>query len=543
MSSAPDSPPFELTVCERAVRPRRGPPAPRFKAATSSQLDPIRGCPDLNVAKDHPARWVKEWVAKLDTTLLMKGYSSLGRHGHDPRNVLAVWIYASLQGLHYATKVAAALKTDAAYLFLSEGHAVSVSVLKAFRATHGAFFEAAVAQTVALANTLKLLDPQQCAVDSMRLEAHASPASMRTLTRSTKRLDELEKTDTSTLTEPQKEIHAEKVAKHSEAVRRCNDEDRTSLSTTNASAGLLKFPSGASGPGHRIAVGAIGVKLRLIVTVLINAVANDFGQLADLVRGLRVQLIAAGIDPTTKIQVGADAGYLSIDDLRYAADNRDIVDILIHESAAAVRKGADGAYFGRDRFQIDEDGSATCPAGTRMKGPQAIGDGRRKWTGVGCAACPLRAKCTSAKERSLSQHPENEKLHDKMRERMGQPGAKERYNKRIATVEPVFSGIESMMGYRRASSRRTATIRAEIFMKVLAYNLSRLRVGARLIVVRFAICEDGSQLRILASWTEVAAPIRPEPPSPITPVKRAANAGNAYPGTGETTCFEVWKFF
>jgi hypothetical protein len=38
-----------------------------------------------------------------------------------------------------------------------------------------------------------------------------------------------------------------------------------------------------------------------------------------------------------------------------------------------------------------------------------------------------------------------------MRARMEAPGGRERYNRRIATVEPVFSNLESAMGFRRAS--------------------------------------------------------------------------------------------
>jgi hypothetical protein len=38
----------------------------------------------------------------------------------------------------------------------------------------------------------------------------------------------------------------------------------------------------------------------------------------------------------------------------------------------------------------------------------------------------------------------------------------------MATIEPVFSHIEDVMAYRRASSRHPTTIVAEVLMKVLA---------------------------------------------------------------------------
>lgn len=45
-----------------------------------------------------------------------------------------------------------------------------------------------------------------------------------------------------------------------------------------------------------------------------------------------------------------------------------------------------------------------------------------------------------------------------MRTRIDAPGGRQRYNRRIATVEPVFSKLESAMGFRRASSRHEGTV-------------------------------------------------------------------------------------
>ena len=66
-----------------------------------------------------------------------------------------------------------------------------------------------------------------------------------------------------------------------------------------------------------------------------------------------------------------------------------------------------------------------------------------------------------------------------MRDRLTRPGARERYNRRISTVEPVFSAIEDSMGFRRVSSRLPETVRAEILLKVLAHNVARLVTAKR----------------------------------------------------------------
>ena len=79
----------------------------------------MNGCPALQVPADHLSRTVWQVVERFEMSKVEERYSSLGRHGYAPRRVLAVWLYASLIGIHHATKVAKALQTDAAMRLLS----------------------------------------------------------------------------------------------------------------------------------------------------------------------------------------------------------------------------------------------------------------------------------------------------------------------------------------------------------------------------------------------------------------------------------------
>jgi len=324
----------------------------------------------------------------------------------------------------------------------------------------------------------------------MRLRANASRASIRGLSRSKKRLQVLKKVDTTKLTKEELTRHQEKVAKHKEAVERCKEEDRTSFSITNEFASLMKFPHGGAEPGHRIQAVGAGMKERIVVGVLVNSSPTDADQLEGVVRDARDRLLAAGLPKKTKLQMAGDGGYNSKKDLAFAEANRDWVDLLISLQSTAQRKTVDKKepLFGSEQFAINEDGSATCPAGRQMKGPLKEGRGRLKWLGVRCDTCKLRALCTEAKQRKLTCDPESLRLWSSMRERMSRPGARERYNRRIATIEPVFSGIEDMMAFRRASSRLTHTVLAEVLLKMLAYNITRLAALGRLVV---ASCEVG----------------------------------------------------
>ena len=479
---------IELTLSpppvERVIRRRtRRDPKPRFLADRSRQLDGVRGCPHEQVSLDHLARTVLREVQKLDLSDVEARYSSLGRHGFAPRSLLALWLYASLIGVHHASKLSRLLETDAACRLLTGGHRVSRSKLSEFRGQNGALFAAAVEQTVRTAVEEKLLPLDELAVDSMRLRAHASTKAVRAVTRSKKRLAELEAVDPAKLDEAAHSAHEAKLEKHRNALAECDKRGRTNIVLTNPSAGLMKFPSGAGLPGHRVSVTAAGVSQRLVVAVLIDADTNDYGKLGDMLGRTRDALTRAGVEPTAQLQLAADAGYCSGEDLAVAEDARaTAIDVLV-DGTERPEHGADQAHFGRERFELRSDGSVLCPAGKPMLGPTGGDRGRLYYRGDGCASCPLKAQCTSGKYRSFTVDPQFERGRAAMRARMAEPGARARYGKRIATVEPVFSHIEDTMGFRRASSRHEPSVVAEVLLKILAHNLQRLAAARRLRLV------------------------------------------------------------
>lgn len=457
-------------------RRQRRDPDPHFKADTSHQLDAILGCPAESVPKDHIAWAVLEVVEQLDTSAVEAGYSSLGRHGYHPKSTLAVWVYASLIGLHHSTKVARALGTDAAMRLVARGGKHSGATLRRFRQGNAALFAAAIDATVRLAHERGLLDPKDLAIDSVRLRAHASTKAVRTRERSTKRLRELEGIDRRDLPKAERKEHAAKLKKHRDALALCEKRDRSNVVLTSPAAALMKFPSGAGLPGHRVTVTASGQKSRFVISVLVDAATNDYGKLEGAVTQAREALVRAGVPADSKLQFAADAGYWSENDLSFALRSREWADVLVAEPGKENgHEDRPKAYFGRDAFRIDGE-EAICPAGTRMRGPyEDTAVGRTKWVGVGCPECPDRPRCTPGRERALTVSPAAEA----MRERLDRKGARERYNRRIATIEPVFSVIEDAMGFRRVSSRLPETVRAEILLKILAHNVARLVTAKR----------------------------------------------------------------
>ena len=427
------------------------------------QLDGVEGCPELQLPAHHLARDVLSFVRQLDADKLADTYSSLGRRGYRPERLLAILVYGSLIGLHHSTKLGAACQTDAALRWLAGGWRPSATTLRRFRLQHGEFFELALARTVEIADANGMLDVEDLAVDSVRLRAHASTHEVRTESRSTKRLKELNAHPPDASDPEAVRAHAEKVRKHQDALARLNTESRTNLVLTNPSAGLMKFPTGASGPGHRVTVVASGVTDRIALGLLIDGSGADSGKLGPALANVIALLDAMSIGQGKRFVVAADAGYFTERDLKWADEHRDRVDVLVHE---ATMSNGGRTTMDRGHFTIPSDGTApTCPAGTTMAGPYDRPSGEREWKGIGCGDCPLRTACTTGTQRTIVLRPEFERLRDQMRERMKSPEAKERYSRRIATIEPVFSQIQETMGFRRVSTRLERGVRGEIFLK------------------------------------------------------------------------------
>jgi Transposase DDE domain len=301
---------------------------------------------------------------------------------------------------------------------------------------------------------------------------------VRQLKRSKKRLKELAKVDVNKLDEKQREKHVKKVAKHQEGVALCEASNRTNVVVTNELAGLLKFPDGAAAPGHRVTVVAAGIAERLIVGLLVDAASCDYGKLQPAVEDARERLTRVGIPSDQQLRILADAGYRSEADLVFAMENRAAYDILIPDKSAAQkeRPSPRKGMFGRDHFQIDDKNNMTCPAGRLMAGPfpQSKKRPRLRYEGIGCSDCALKPKCTKTKRRALTLSAGLDIARRHMQARMAEPGAAEIYNKRMATIEPVFSLLESVMGFRRATTRKGDNVKAEIALHALALNIRRL---------------------------------------------------------------------
>jgi transposase len=186
--------------------------------------------------------------------------------------------------------------------------------------------------------------------------------------------------------------------------------------------------------------------------------------------------IGAGLDAAglTLAELHIDRAYLASAMVRDRGP-----DLAIYCKAWRVRNT--GGRYAKGQFTIDfPAGQLTCPAGVSMPFQPGTTVRFPKRT---CAACPLRARCTtSSNGRSVSIHPD-EALLAELRQRQQTPAGRARLRERVK-VEHALAHIGHWQG-RRARYRGT---RKNLF------DLRRVAVVHNLHVIARQPADDGSRL-------------------------------------------------
>jgi transposase len=156
---------------------------PRLRYANRSQLELRTDSLDQLLPPDHPARDVWEFVGRLDLSELLKRIRSLpgqaGAPAIDPRVLLAVWLYATSQGIGSARTLAELCQNHLAYRWLSGDLEINHHTLSDFRTGHGDFLNTLLTQTVAALMHQGLISLNRVAQDGLKVRAAAGGSSFR----------------------------------------------------------------------------------------------------------------------------------------------------------------------------------------------------------------------------------------------------------------------------------------------------------------------------------------------------------------------------
>jgi len=130
---------------------------------------------------DHRARVVWAFAEGLDLSVLYDRIRARagepGRPPPDPRIMMALWLYATLEGVGSARQVARLCESDVAYRWLCGGVAMNYHGLSDFRVAHGDVLDGVLSESLAAMLAQGLVKLAEVALDGTKVRASAGHGS------------------------------------------------------------------------------------------------------------------------------------------------------------------------------------------------------------------------------------------------------------------------------------------------------------------------------------------------------------------------------
>jgi len=417
-------------------------PAPRLRLAERSQAEMRVASLDELLPADHQVRVVWDYVCNLNLMPLLQMIQAVpgqpGRDATDPRILLSLWLFATIDGVGSARTLDGLCREHLAYQWLCGGVSLNYHTLADFRSQHTAMLDQLLTDSVATMLHENLITLKQVAQDGMRVRASAGASSFRREASLQKCLEVAQaqvqalknQVDEDSQAASRREQAARaraarerqqrieqalaeraKLQDKREQQRRDKgikfDPAKLRTSTTDAEASRMKMPDGGTRPAYNVQF-ATTVEGGAIVGVDVSTVGSDGGQMQPMLEQIETRCQA---QPE---QMLVDGGFTTLDDIEQA--EQDGIQVL-----GPIKNEESKKAKGEDPYQP------------------------KKKDGPGVAA---------------------------WRQRMGTETAKEMYKLRAATAEWVNAGARQR-GMYQVRVRGRQKVLALALLQALVHNLLR----------------------------------------------------------------------
>lgn len=405
--------------------------SPRVLRPNRAQLELRPTDLESLLPEDHRARAVWEFVEGLDLSPLYERIRSVeghaGRPAIDPAILMALWLYATVEGVGSARALARLCEQHDAYRWICGGVLVNAHTLSDFRVAHEAVLDELLTTSVARLMDAGLVTLRRVSQDGMRVRASAGAASFRRRTR----LREFEK-------EARKQV---------EALRRELDEDPAATTRRQTEARLRAAKDRQA-----------RVKRALAEMPSVEAKKGPEEK-----PNARVSTT----DPEARVMRMADGGYRPAYNIQFATDPMSQVIVGVE----VTNEGSDQGQLEPMLDQIEERYEVT-PADVLVDGGFINLEGIARIEDRGC-----RIYGPVPTPRDPERDPHRPRPHDtppvaRWRKRMGRATAKEIYKLRASTSECV-NAIARNRGLRQLTVRGRRKVRAVALWYVLVQSMMR----------------------------------------------------------------------
>ena len=155
----------------------------RVKKPVRDQIQWRDASLDQLIPRDHRVRAVWAYVERLDVAPLydkiLAVEGGVGRDPVDPKIPLALWMFATIEGLSSARHLARLCQRDLPYMWICGEVGVNHHLLSDFRTAHGEFLDDLLTDTIATLIYQEIITLESVAQDGMRVRASAGSSSFR----------------------------------------------------------------------------------------------------------------------------------------------------------------------------------------------------------------------------------------------------------------------------------------------------------------------------------------------------------------------------
>ncbi len=309
---------------------------PRLRRAVRDQVVYRALALDALLPPDHAARIIWAYVEGLDLAATYGAIGSVhggsGRAATDPRILLALWLYATSDGVGSARELARLCRDHLAYQWIAGDVPMNYHTLADFRTDHTDLLDGLLTRSVATLMAEGLIELNRVAQDGMRVRADAGAASFRrrpTLQEALIHAEaQVEALRAEAAGDPAAADRRRKAARERAASERADrikaalgrlpelesrkkatQKDQARCSTTDPQATVMKMADGGFRPAYNVQF-ATTVGGQAIVGVDVVASGGDAGQMAPMVEQVRRR---CGLTPSEMLVDGGFAQHEQID--------------------------------------------------------------------------------------------------------------------------------------------------------------------------------------------------------------------------------------
>lgn len=333
----------DLGTPEGKGKAKKATGAPRVKRPDRRQAILRPQVLDELIPPDHRARAIVKFLEQMDLEAFYAPIKSRGdepgRPATDPAMLIALWLFATSEGIGSGRQLERLCERDDAYRWICGGVQVNQHTLTDFRIDHGRALDDLMTQGLGVLMHQGLLELQRVTQDGVRVRASAGAASFRTARGLRKCLqaakEQVRKTkamldkDDPTRSDKMREASARAAREHLVRVEKAVNElkklqaskgseeeaERARASTSDPQARVMRMADGGYRPAFNLQL-AVDTDTRAIVGVGVTNCGSDMGQLTPM-----LEEVERRTDKRPQEWL-VDGGYTTLTDIQAAGEKR-----------------------------------------------------------------------------------------------------------------------------------------------------------------------------------------------------------------------------